>query len=207
MNRSSLAKVLLGTSAAAAVGAALLLRDRGRPPRLDRPVVDVVAPYLDVPTAQEVIKRVSMMPPGRFYLLLDTYGGHVTAVVMMLKVIFPRKSDVIAIVPRIAFSGGTMLALCSKSIIAGRSAYFSPVDPQVGQCAANELSDNSAAVLYTQQTNAWVTRLLDRPSLDERQREELRSLLMGEKVPHGWPISAQELQAAGLEVKIDGGLA
>ena len=64
-------------------------------------------------------------------LLLHTPGGQVAAtesIVDYLKQIFG--DDIIAIVPQIAMSAGTMMACACKSIIMGKQSNLGPIDPQ-----------------------------------------------------------------------------
>lgn len=199
---SRLSSALIVASAAAAVAAiAVSVRPRQSAFR-GRPMLRIVSPYLSVPFAESVIASFDSIGRGSFYVLIDTYGGQVTAVAMMLKAMSERQADITAIVPRLAFSGGTLLALCSSRIVAGRRAYFSPVDPQFNNCAASELNASPVAVQYSNLVTGWVDTLI-KSTVEEDRRPGLRSLLLGEKVPHGWPLAPGDLSAAGLPVEID----
>jgi len=64
-------------------------------------------------------------------LILHTQGGETAAtesLVDYLRSIF--KTDIRAIVPQIAMSGGTMIACSCKSIIMGKQSSLGPYDPQ-----------------------------------------------------------------------------
>jgi hypothetical protein len=66
-------------------------------------------------------------------LILHTPGGSVSAtesIVDYLRRIFG--TDVRAIVPQIAMSGGTMLACSCRSIVMGKQSNLGPIDPQYG---------------------------------------------------------------------------
>lgn len=199
-------KGLVALSAAAALGA-LVLTPRRRPLFRGRPFVSVTASYLTTSYAESVIDDFDRIPSGPFYVLVDTYGGQVTAVAMMLKTLVERRAEITAVVPRLAFSGGTLIALCSQRIIAGPRAFFSPVDPQIRECAARELDESIVAQQYTAQVADWVDRLVRYQVEDVAKRGEIRSLLLGDRFPHGWPIAASELASAGLALQIDRGLA
>lgn len=200
-----LAKVLLGASVVTAL-AAVAASQRGPQLYKGRPVLRITAPYLTIPFAESVIDHLDRIPRGPFYVLIDTYGGQVTAVAMLLKAMIERREEITALVPRLAFSGGTLLALCSRAIVAGPRAYFSPVDPQIGKCAAREIEDSPVAAQYSMQIAEWVDRLLALLVAEPARRDNLRSLFLGELVPHGWPLSASELAIAGLSLEIDRGL-
>jgi hypothetical protein len=64
-------------------------------------------------------------------LILHTPGGEMAAtesLVDYLRSIF--KSDIHAIVPQLALSGGTMIALACKQIVMGKQSSLGPIDPQ-----------------------------------------------------------------------------
>jgi len=66
-------------------------------------------------------------------LILHTPGGEINAteqIVFYLRNIF--KGDIRAIVPHLAMSAGTMIALACKSIVMGLHSNLGPIDPQVG---------------------------------------------------------------------------
>ena len=66
-------------------------------------------------------------------LLLHTPGGDVAAtesLIDYLKQMFG--TDIRAIIPQMAMSGGTMLACACKEILMGKQSSLGPIDPQVG---------------------------------------------------------------------------
>jgi ClpP class serine protease len=66
-------------------------------------------------------------------LLLHTPGGDMAATesfVDYLRLMFGR--DIRAIVPQIAMSGGTMIALACREIVMGKHSNLGPIDPQQG---------------------------------------------------------------------------
>lgn len=72
-------------------------------------------------------------------LVIHTPGGDLAAVesiVSYLKMVFGN--DIRAIVPQIAMSAGTMIALACKEIVMGKHSNLGPIDPQFGglSCAA-----------------------------------------------------------------------
>ena len=73
-------------------------------------------------------------------LLLHTPGGDMAAtesLVDYLRATFGN--DIRAIVPQLAMSGGTLIALACKEIIMGKESSIGPIDPQFGTRAANSL--------------------------------------------------------------------
>lgn len=94
-------------------------------------------------------------------LILHTPGGDMAAtesLIEYLKVMF--NDDIVAFVPQIAMSGGTIIALACKEIYMGKQSSIGPIDPQFGGVAANGLlhefsrirdeikKDQSAALLW-----------------------------------------------------------
>lgn len=70
-------------------------------------------------------------------LILHTPGGDVAAVESLVD--YLRKmfgTNMRAIVPQLAMSGGTMLACACKKIIMGKQSNLGPMDPQVGAIPA-----------------------------------------------------------------------
>lgn len=75
-------------------------------------------------------------------LILHTPGGSVAAtesLVDYLKNIFG--TDIRVIIPQIAMSAGTMIALASKEIIMGKQSNIGPIDPQFGGVSAQGVLD------------------------------------------------------------------
>lgn len=75
-------------------------------------------------------------------LLLHTPGGGIAAteaLVTYLRLMFD--GDIRAIVPQMAMSAGTMLALSCKSIVMGKHSSIGPIDPQIGGVPAHGVID------------------------------------------------------------------
>ncbi len=71
-------------------------------------------------------------------LFLHTPGGSMAAtesLVDYLRSMF--SNDIRAIVPQIAMSGGTMIALACKEILMGKHSSLGPIDPQIGGMPAH----------------------------------------------------------------------
>ena len=68
-------------------------------------------------------------------LILHTPGGNTAAmesIVDYLKSIFGK--NIRAIVPQLAMSAGTMIALSCRSIVMGKQSNLGPIDPQFNGC-------------------------------------------------------------------------
>lgn len=94
-------------------------------------------------------------------LILHTPGGDMAAteaLIEYLKSMF--QNNIRAIIPQIAMSGGTIIALACKEIVMGKESSIGPIDPQYQGMAANGLlqeferirdeirKDPSAALLW-----------------------------------------------------------
>ena len=75
-------------------------------------------------------------------LLLHTPGGDMAATESLVDYLRQMFGDNIrAIVPQIAMSGGTMIALACKQIIMGKHSNLGPIDPQFSGIAAHAVKE------------------------------------------------------------------
>src|SRR5579862_3737257 len=66
-------------------------------------------------------------------LILHTPGGSIAATQSLVNYLHKMfKGDIRAIVPQIAMSAGTMIALSCEKIIMGHHSNLGPIDPQIG---------------------------------------------------------------------------
>ena len=66
-------------------------------------------------------------------LILHTPGGDVAATESIIDYLHSLyNGDIRAIIPQMAMSGGTLIALSCKEIVMGRQSSLGPVDPQIG---------------------------------------------------------------------------
>ena len=64
-------------------------------------------------------------------LILHTQGGDTAATESLVDYLKTCFTDIRAIVPQIAMSGGTMIACACKSIVMGKQSSLGPIDPQI----------------------------------------------------------------------------
>lgn len=171
-------------------------------------VIPVITPEIDISTAEYVLSRVERMPPQEVTVVLHTNGGGVTACVMIADALrqFPRST---AIVPYMAISGGTLIALNAKTLKMGKNAALSAVDPVIyGQRARHvDKKDKDGMYPLAREYDTAVSGYL-RETLRERLRgrpaaevEQAMKVFMGESAPHAWPIKAPQVQSLGLSVE------
>ncbi len=64
-------------------------------------------------------------------LIVHTPGGDVNAVQSIVEYLHQKFEHIVAIVPYLAMSGGSMISLASDEIILGKQSQIGPTDPQV----------------------------------------------------------------------------
>jgi ClpP class serine protease len=173
----------------------------------DSTVIPLITPEIDISTAEYVLSRVERMPADEVTVVLHTNGGGVTACVMIADALrqFPRST---AIVPYMAISGGTLIALNAKTLKMGRNAALSAVDPVIyGQRARHiEKKDKDGVYPLAQEYDTAVSGYL-RDTLRDRLGnapsavDQAMKLFMGESAPHSWPIKAPQVKSLGLAVE------
>lgn len=166
-------------------------------------VLSIVDPYITPGSAECFLNSYTRLPPGRVNLVIDTYGGSLTGVMMIVQALAERRPEITAVVPHVAFSGGTLIMLCAASIIAGPAAFGGPVDPQIEGCPGREMpAEEKAAGQYVSNIRAWVELLLGGWAITPEQKSALQALLLGEEVPHHWPIYLPTLASMGAPVRV-----
>lgn len=70
-------------------------------------------------------------------LILHTPGGEIAATESIVDYLHKMFGDIRAIVPQIAMSAGSMIALSCRSIVMGKHSNLGPIDPQVGGVPAH----------------------------------------------------------------------
>jgi membrane-bound ClpP family serine protease len=70
-------------------------------------------------------------------LILHTQGGETAATESLVDYLKTCFTDIRAIIPQIAMSGGTMIACACKSIVMGKQSSLGPIDPQIQGVAAH----------------------------------------------------------------------
>lgn len=173
----------------------------------DSTVIPLITPEIDLSTAEYVLSRVERMPPDEVTIVLHTSGGGVTACVMIADALrqFARST---AIVPYMAISGGTLIALNARTLKMGRNAVLSAVDPVIyGQRARHvDEKDKDGVYPLAQEYGTAVSGYL-RETLRDRLGnapgavDQAMKLFMGESAPHSWPIKAPQVKSLGLGVE------
>ena len=189
---------------AALVGAGYLSRrNLARTQRLSG-IIPIVTPFIDIDVAERVLVKMERLPDQPITLVLHTLGGCVTACVMIANAL-RQFSDATAVIPYMAVSGGTLIALNATRIEMGRHASLSAVDPVIMGHRVKHLAegkDRSLAGLAREYEAAMRTYLRDTlgAHLPEDRLDAAMATFMGEHTPHEWPVRSAEAQALGIPI-------
>lgn len=154
--------------------------------------------------------------PGAVDLVLTTYGGEMIAGLRLARFL-QRNPRVRLVVPKYAFSAGTIAAVGARLVVASPEAMFGPVDPQLGWFwdgshsakdwihVAREKGETAKdATLATAETSRRLMdemrAYLDQLAVPDADRGALWNLLLDGDVSHACVISPVELGKIGLPV-------
>lgn len=206
MNRTTLVTALITGSAL--VGAGYFLTRGPRPRALPSKVIPIVTPVIDVGVAEDVLTAMAGLPGDDVTVVLHTSGGCVTSCVMIANALREFETST-AIVPYMALSGGTLIALNAKQLQMGGSASLSAVDPIIAGQRARHLPDDdkwkglhALGQEYEAAIGEYVRETLEArlPDASEADLQRAIEVFMGQHAPHEWPIRRPEVAALGLPV-------
>jgi len=92
---------------------------------------EAAPPHISFDEAFNIIRRIEKAKEGDIFLILHTLGGYSMPSIMIADAIRKhreRKGKVIAFVPRVAMSGGTIAALACDHVWMGDTARLGPID-------------------------------------------------------------------------------
>ena len=156
-------------------------------------------------TGETVLAVMEHLPDDRVTIVLHTLGGCITACVLIANAV-RQFNDSSAVVPYLASSGGSLIALSANRLEMGARASLSAVDPQIMGQRVKPLAEGkdkpSLAALareYDVSMRKYVrARLSDLVPAD--RLDAAMDLFMGEHAPHEWPIQRPEVEATGIAV-------
>jgi ClpP class serine protease len=172
--------------------------------------------YIDIDDAESVLRAIRDAPRERpIEIVLHTPGGVVLAASQIAGALADHPSQVTAVVPHYAMSGGTLIALACDEILLDDHSVLGPVDPQLGEYAAASLvtvaalpgdHDDRTLLLADVARKALVqvehfTRELLQQRLEPQRAADLAHLLATGTWTHDHPLRAPELEAFGLNVR------
>lgn len=166
----------------------------------------IVAPMIGPQVAEDVLAQLDQLPAGVApTVILHTYGGVVGACMMIAGALrqLPRST---AVVPYLAHSGGTLIALSASTIAMGANATLSAVDPIVRGHRARHIPDDKKHARLRRRASEYdaaVSRYLRDVLSSRLPPAQVRlgmSMFMGEQAPHEWPIRREDVKGLGLSV-------
>ena len=176
--------------------------------------------YIDINDAEDMMRACELTDPDvPLDIVLHTPGGLVLASLQIARAIQKHRGKVTVFVPHYAMSGGTLIALAADEIVMSPHAVLGPVDPQLGQYpAASVLKvveekpigdvDDETLILADigrkaiNQLRDSVKDLLTR-SVPAEKAEKLADLLSSGTWTHDYPITFEQAQELGLNVRSD----
>ncbi len=196
---------------AAFLGASYLLRRQqgGRGVGRYSTVIPIITPIIDFRVAEMVLEAMEHIPGDDVTMLLHTQGGCVMSCVMIANGLRKFASST-AVVPYMAISGGTLIALNARRLEMGRNASLSAVDPIVAGVRVKHMPEDSkdTAVLRAREYQRAIEDYLE-TTLAARQGpspplglvDKAMERFMGDHGPHEWPISIAEVGQLGIPVE------
>jgi hypothetical protein len=140
-------------------------------------------------------------------LILHTPGGDIAAtesLVDYLRQMFDM--NIRAIVPQLAMSAGTMIALACKSIVMGKHSSLGPIDPQLGGLPAHgiiEEADNAIAEVTQNPATAPLYQMLFASYGATTLGEAQKAIDWSEKMVKTWLATGMFDQDPDQTTKID----
>ena len=96
--------------------------------------------YIDMDDSEEVIRAIRETDPATpIDVVLHTPGGLVLAALQIARALDRHPAKVTVMVPHLAMSGGTLIAMAADEIAISPHAVLGPIDPQIGGMPAASL--------------------------------------------------------------------
>ena len=173
---------------------------------------------IDITTLNKLETALKKFDGRPFDIILHTPGGQIFYAQILSKIIKNYKSEVRAIIPFYAMSGGTMLALSCNKIVMGDFACLGPVDPQIGSLfsfgsakswkevlkrkgrRANDSSIQMAYIgeQYTKTLRREVATLLSDKITDKDQLNVTAEILTDGQLEHAYQLDRAKLADLGI---------
>jgi ClpP class serine protease len=200
-------------------GARVLTLVHGKAPLslLGWPVYGII----DMDDAESVLRGIRRAGDRPIDLVLHTPGGQYHAALQIARALRHHKARTRVLVPHVAMSGGTLIALGADEIVMDPDAVMGPVDPQLGdllrgwhsaaswvkvaQQKGAEADDGTLALADVSSKLLEGTRraVLELVEGKVREPDRLLERLVDGGLAHGYPLSPREMRELGLPVRTD----
>lgn len=179
-----------------------------------------VVRYIDMDDSEDITRAIHETDPTTpIDVVLHTPGGLVLAALQIARALDRHPAKVTVLVPHLAMSGGTLIAMAANEIIISPHAVLGPIDPQIGSFPAASLMkvvadkpiaeiDDQTLILAdvgrkaTAQVRRAAQELLEKPLGAERAAEVAEKMTSGIWT-HDYAITPEEAKSLGLPVSTE----
>jgi len=179
-----------------------------------------VVRYIDMDDSEDITRAIHETDPATpIDVVLHTPGGLVLAALQIARALDRHPAKVTVLVPHLAMSGGTLIAMAANEIVISPHAVLGPIDPQVGSFPAASLMkvvadkpiaeiDDQTLILAdvgrkaTAQVRHAAQELLEKPLGAERAAEVAEKMTSGIWT-HDYAITPEEAKSLGLPISTD----
>ena len=176
--------------------------------------------YIDMDDSEDITRAIHETDPATpIDVVLHTPGGLVLAALQIARALDRHPAKVTVLVPQLAMSGGTLIAMAANEIVISPHAVLGPIDPQVGSFPAASLMkvladkpiaeiDDQTLILAdvgrkaTAQVRRAAQELLEKPLGAERAAEVAEKMTSGIWT-HDYAITPDEAKSLGLPISTD----
>lgn len=179
-----------------------------------------VVRYIDMDDSEDITRAIHETDPATpIDVVLHTPGGLVLAALQIARALDRHPAKVTVLVPHLAMSGGTLIAMAANEIVISPHAVLGPIDPQVGSFPAASLMkvvadkpiaeiDDQTLILAdigrkaTAQVRRAAQELLEKPLGAERAAEVADKMTSGIWT-HDYAITPDEAKSLGLPISTE----
>ena len=179
-----------------------------------------VVRYIDMDDSEDITRAIHETDPATpIDVVLHTPGGLVLAALQIARALDRHPAKVTVLVPHLAMSGGTLIAMAANEIVISPHAVLGPIDPQVGSFPAASLMkvvadkpiaeiDDQTLILAdvgrkaTAQVRRAAQELLERPLGADRAAEVAEKMTSGIWT-HDYAITPEEAKSLGLPISTE----
>ncbi len=179
-----------------------------------------VVRYIDMDDSEDITRAIHETDPATpIDIVLHTPGGLVLAALQIARALDRHPAKVTVLVPHLAMSGGTLIAMAANEIVISPHAVLGPIDPQVGSFPAASLMkvvtdkpiaeiDDQTLILAdvgrkaTVQVRRAAQELLERPLGADRAAEVAEKMTSGIWT-HDYAITPEEAKSLGLPISTE----
>lgn len=169
-------------------------------------ILPIITPFIDSRVADSFLIDLERNHDRPLVVVIHTFGGSVTPCAQIARALLTLET-VSTVVPVRAYSGGTLIALSAETVAMGEFACMSAVDPILDERRARHFDqmkdslDQLDAKEHFSAMMGLVDEIIARRKVPSEKLKAARTLLSGEKYPHGWPLNSVMLADAGITVE------